>query len=54
MSSKIKPNVKIHPNLTDRQSRFVAVDHLLCGPTQVGGVETKALISKNHPAQLPY
>ena len=44
MNSTIKPSVIIHANLTDLQLRFVAVDHFLCGPTQVEEVVTKALV----------
>jgi len=44
MTTAITPNAKNHANLTDLQSRFVAVDHLPWEPTQVEGVETKTLV----------
>ena len=44
MTSAITPNAENHADLTDLQSRFVAVDHLPWEPTQVEGVETKTLI----------
>jgi hypothetical protein len=44
MTSAITPNAENHADLTDLQSRFVAVDHLPWEPTQVEGVETKTLV----------